>query len=94
MGAACCSEIDKAPGANQPAPVRSQPSLLPPLPGEAEQLRSPPCPPEEHVQAEASDTSGLASGDGDTQVSEMVDEVTAKEQRQQAKQVVKDFATA
>eukprot|EP00439_Symbiodinium_sp_Y106_P080892 s2038_g19.t2 len=87
MGAACCSEIDKA-RATQPVQVHSQPGLPPPLPGEAEV----PSAPKEDVQARQAEPSVMASGgDGDTQVSEMVDEVTAKEQRHQAKQVVKDF---
>ncbi|CAE7638312.1 unnamed protein product [Symbiodinium sp. CCMP2456] len=84
MGASCCSEIDKA-RETQPVQVHSQPSLPPPLPGESEV----PSAPKEDLQAEASVMA--SGGDGETQVSEMVDEVTAKEQRHQAKQVVKDF---
>eukprot|EP00930_Biecheleria_cincta_P004638 TRINITY_DN105557_c0_g1_i1.p1 TRINITY_DN105557_c0_g1~~TRINITY_DN105557_c0_g1_i1.p1 ORF type:complete len:232 (-),score=51.60 TRINITY_DN105557_c0_g1_i1:29-643(-) len=100
MGAACCSDINKA--GDKPPPLLGQypavPPGAPPLPGEYPGFSPPQAPNgfvpaygEQQAAAFNNPAEGPVENQGQDQVSDVVDEVTAKEQRQQAKQMVKDF---
>mmetsp|Transcript_96279 Transcript_96279/g.171019 ORF Transcript_96279/g.171019 Transcript_96279/m.171019 type:complete len:199 (+) Transcript_96279:84-680(+) len=94
MGAACCSDIDKAQNnllPAQPAAYSAVPASLP-LPGENGGFGVPQAfSPENQQEGGQENGGGDAMSQSQIPVSEMVDEVTAKEQRREAKQVVKEF---